>query len=98
MRQQSPRSPKAAGGPTDGAHSPLREARAQAMLTFLETWGEYRTDLHLNAFTDKGWSPAQVEAALNQLANTGLVELRVGIDEVPFIVAHLKHGEHQHGR
>jgi hypothetical protein len=81
-----------------GAQSPLRKARTQAMLTFLEQCDEFRTDRHLIAFTDKGWSSAQVEAALNQLASSGLVELRVGLDEVPFIVASLKQRERQHGR
>jgi hypothetical protein len=98
MRKQSPRSPKAPGGLTNGATSPLQEARAQAILTYLKTCGEFRTDRHLYPFTFQGWSRAQIEAALDQLVNTGLVELGVGVGEVPFVVARLKHPEGQDGR
>jgi hypothetical protein len=93
MRKQLLQSPKAPGGPTDGATSPLREARAQAMLTYLKTCCEFRTDRHLYPFTFQGWSRAQIEAALDQLVNTGLVELSVGLGEVPFVAARLKHPE-----
>ncbi len=68
------------------------------MLTYIKTCGEFRTDLHLYPFTFQGWSRAQIEAALDQLASAGLVELSVGLGEVPFVVAHLKHPEGQDGR
>jgi hypothetical protein len=68
------------------------------MLSFLETYGEFRTNMHMTAFTANGWSLAQVEVALNGLASIGLVELRIGLDGAPFIVASLRHRERPYAR
>ena len=99
MRKQSPRSSQNPLRAADGAHSPVRMARAEAVLLYLEKHVTlFLTPEHLPAFVANGWSQQQVEIALNDLALAGSVEISAHLDaySAVFLMARLKDGGAEH--